>query len=394
MNCASVMLCFVLVMSNHQASNICDQLPAVKQPNVSEPGDLARLEMRGPAGAGEGRRGGTGDGGRGATGATGSEERRVKSDRRGPDIRRPLDVPVPVGQSAGGGEMRRDRRARPDDPEPGVGRHTRGDGEGTRIKVMEKSKPTGIAYWRNERTLGGFASSEKGSSKISASETVKKLRSTFGNQPPPALSKNKSPGSCEGFVTTSGHFIQRHRAPTFSTEQSRHARPVTKAEKKRDSVSIVEGFWKLQAEMSANRESHETVSMPRFQPIGRDPRQTGKWTEDTDQRSGPKETSKKVHLEQPKKTGNIGPRSLSDFNQSSFVSEFPPISIFVPENGSLPEEKRAEKASVLVGHINRLSRQKKGGLFDVEVIASSDHCPLCGDLNGVCLGVSCRKKGK
>ena len=64
MNCASVMLCFVLVMSNHQASNICDQLPAVKQPNVSEPGDLARLEMRGPAGAGEGRRGGTGDGGR------------------------------------------------------------------------------------------------------------------------------------------------------------------------------------------------------------------------------------------------------------------------------------------------------------------------------------------
>ena len=35
-------MCFVLVMSNHQASNICDQLPAVKQPNVSEPGDLAR----------------------------------------------------------------------------------------------------------------------------------------------------------------------------------------------------------------------------------------------------------------------------------------------------------------------------------------------------------------
>ena len=48
-----------------------------------------------------------------------------------------------------------ERRASPDDPEPGVGRHTRGDGEGTRIKVMEKSKPTGIAYWRNERTLGG-----------------------------------------------------------------------------------------------------------------------------------------------------------------------------------------------------------------------------------------------
>ena len=73
-------------MSNHQESNIRDQLPAVKQPNVLEPGDPARLVMRGPAGAGEGQRGGTGDGGRGATGSDGSEERRVKSDRRGPDI--------------------------------------------------------------------------------------------------------------------------------------------------------------------------------------------------------------------------------------------------------------------------------------------------------------------
>ena len=65
--------------------------------------------MRGPAGAGESRRGGTGDGGRGETGSAGSEERRVRSERRGPDIRRPLDVRNPVCQSAGRGEMRRQR---------------------------------------------------------------------------------------------------------------------------------------------------------------------------------------------------------------------------------------------------------------------------------------------
>ena len=76
---------FIVVMSNHQASNNRG-VPAVMQPRVKEPGDPARLEMRGPAGAGEGRRGGTGDGGRGETGSAGSEERRVRSERRGPDI--------------------------------------------------------------------------------------------------------------------------------------------------------------------------------------------------------------------------------------------------------------------------------------------------------------------
>ena len=404
-------------------------VPSVKEPGVTEPGDPAQQEMRGPGPASGG----------------GGEERRVRSERRGPDILRLLDVREPVSQSPGGGEMRRhrssigdgDRRARPNDPEPGVGRHTRGDdgegtrirgeesqvgrrggmrdrpddpepgegrhlrgdGEGTRIKVKEKSKPAGIGFWRYERTVGGFAGSDESRAKMSASDAVQKLRSSFGDKIPPALSHIRSPGNCEGFVSASGHFIQQQRPPTFSSVQSRQSTverkgPFTKAEKNRDSVNIVEGFWKLQAEVTANRERYERDSKPKFLPRGRDPRQTGKWIKDTDQISGPKEVSKKqeVILEQPNKRGNVGPKPLSDFNQCSFVSEIPPVSVFVPKLGSLPEEKRAEKASVVVGLINRLSRQKKGGLFDVEIIGSSELCPLCGDLNGVCLGVSCRKK--
>lgn len=401
----SVMSFCVVVMSKAYRG-----VPSVKQPGVP-----AQQEMRVLAPA-----------------SAGGEERRV---RRGPDIRGPLDVRDPVCQSAGGGEMRRDRsrigdgerRARPydpepgvgrhtlgddgegerirgeesqvgrrgglrdppDDPEPGVGRHLRGDGEGDMIKVKEKSKPTGIGFWRYERTIAGFASSDESRDKMSASDAVQKLRSSFGDKIPPALSHNRSPGSCEGFVSASGHFIQQQRPPTFSSEQSRQST----VERKRG-VNIVEGFWKLQDEISANRERYERDSKPKLSPIGRDPRKTGKWIEDTDQRSGSKEVSQiqKVALEQPNKRGNIGPRPLSDFNQCSFVRELPPVTVFVPKLGSLPEEERAEKASVVVGLINRLSRQKKGALFDAEIIGSSDLCPLCGDLNGVCLGVSCRKK--
>ena len=46
-------------------------------------------------------------GGRGQTDMPGM--RRVRSERRGPDIQRPLDVRDPVCQSAGSGEMRRHR---------------------------------------------------------------------------------------------------------------------------------------------------------------------------------------------------------------------------------------------------------------------------------------------
>ena len=296
----------------------------------------------------------------------------MRSERRGLDIRRSLVVVRdPVCQSAGRGEMRRhrssnrqsdrSRRDLSDDPEPGVGRHTPGDGEGN----------------RHQRA---------------ASDAVRELRSSFGNQLPPTLSQNRSPGKCEseGIVSTSGHFIQSQRAPTFSTKQ-RDQSTVEKAGP-RDSVSLLDGFWKLQAQVSANRERYERDSKPRFRPVGRDLRQTGKWVEGTEQKSGLKEASQtqKVTLDQLNKIGNTGP--LSDTNQCSFVRELPPVSVFVPKHGSIPEEKRAEKASVLVGHINRLSRQKKGALFDVEIIGASDHCPLCGDLNSVCLGVSCRKK--
>ena len=292
-------------MSNHQASNNRG-VPAVMQPRVKEPGDPARLEMRGPAGAGEGRRGGTGDGGKGETGSAGSEERRVRSEKGGPDIRRPLDVTDPVSQSAGRGEMRRhrstigdrDRRARPDDPEPRVGRHTRGndgegerirgeesqvgrrgvrdrpddpepgegrhlrgDGEGTRIRGEEvgdcrvatrRSKPTGIGFWRLEmqpewslrtgsggvrrkvegpndpdsKMMRGSASPGEGKDRMSVSEAAEKLRSSFGNLPPPVLSKIR-PGHSEreGFFSPSGHFVQKQRSPTYSSQQKRKAVP-------------------------------------------------------------------------------------------------------------------------------------------------------------------------
>ena len=367
-------------------------------PSVKQPDDPAQQEMRAPALASAGR----------------DEEWRV---RRGPDIRGPLDVRDPMCQSAGGGETGdRSRRARPDDPEPGVGRHTLGDdGEGERIRGEESQvgrrgvrdrpddpEPGEGRHLRGEgegTRIKVKESSDERRDKMSASDAVKKLRSSFGDTIPPALSHNRSPGNCEGFVSASGHFIQKQRPPTFSSEQScqatvERAGPGTKAEKNRDSVNIVEGFWKLQAEISANRERYERDSKPKLSPIGRDPRKTGKWIKDTDQKVGPKEVShiQKVALDQTNKRGNIGPRPLNDFNQCSFVRELPPVSVFVPKLGSLPEEKRAEKASVVVGLINRLSRQKKGGLFDVEIIGSSELCPLCGDLNGVCLGVSCRKK--
>ena len=381
----SVMSFCVVVMSKAYRG-----VPSVKQPGVP-----AQQEMRVLAPA-----------------SAGGEERRV---RRGPDIRGPLDVRDPVCQSAGGGEMRRDRsrigdgerRARPDDPEPGVGRHTLGDdGEGDRNRGEEsqvgrrgmgRDRPDDLEPGEGRHLRGEGEgtrikvkeSSDERRDKMSASDAVKKLRSSFGDKIQPALSHNRSPGSCEGFVSASGHFIQHQRPPTFSSEQSRQST----VERKRG-VNIVEGFWKLQDEISANRERYERDSKPKLSPIGRDPRKTGKWIEDTDQRSGSKEVSQiqKVALEQPNKRGNIGPRPLSDFNQCSFVRELPPVTVFVPKLGSLPEEERAEKASVVVGLINRLSRQKKGALFDAEIIGSSDLCPLCGDLNGVCLGVSCRKK--
>ena len=221
-------------MSNHQASNNRG-VPAVMQLRVKEPGDPARLEMRGPAGAGEGRRGGTGDGGRGETGSAGSEEMRVKSEKGGPDIRRPPDVREPVCQSAGRGEMTdrsqigdRDRRAR---------------------SVPKRSKPSGIGFWRMEmqpeleggvrrkekgpndpdsKMMRGSASPGEGKDHISVSEAAEKLRLSFGSLPPPTLSKLRADNSDrEGFFSLSGHFVQKQRSP-YSTQQKRKSPPVTR----------------------------------------------------------------------------------------------------------------------------------------------------------------------
>ena len=326
---------FIVVMSNQVRAN--RGVPAKKLPSVKEPGDPARPEVRGPAGAGEGRRGGTGDGGRGETGSAGSEEgrQRVRSERRGPDIRRPLVVRDSGCQSAGRGEIRRhrsigdrDRRDWPDDPEPRVGRHTRGDGEGNRSRFLEskvgrRCKPTGTAWWRleldldrshlrssvgepmvgegrtelappndpNSKMMRGSASSGEGMVGISASETVEQLRSSFGDQRPPALSGMQSGYSGrEGFFSLSGHFVEKQRSPTHSSQLIRKSVPVSSTEKPMD-------------------------------------------------------------------------------------------------------EDRFVKASELVDKVNRLSRQKSGGLFDMYSLEFSGNCPLC-ELECHCLGPSClQRKG-
>ena len=77
-----------------------------------------------------------------------------------------------------------------------------------------------------------------------------------------------------------------------------------------------------------------------------------------------------------------------------FVRERPPAVVVIPPSDSVTDEMRVKKAEEMVGQFNRLSRQKKGGTFDVEIIGSSGFCPFCEDLKGVCLGPNCLKKGK
>ena len=289
----SDLIIFIVVMSNHQAINIrC--VPAVKQPSVTEPGDLARLEKRGPAGAGEGRRGGTGDGGR------------VRSERRG-------------GRD-------RPEVARSDDPEPGEVQHLHGDSKGERSRgeetwgeqsrVPKTSKPPGIGFWRMEMTpewclsgrtegvdrkvdgpndpdskmMRGSASSGEGKERISVSEAAEKLLSSFGSLPPPTLSKMSTGHTdCEGFFSPSGHFVKKQSSPSYSSQQNRKGVPVPCS-------------WE-------------------------------------------------------------------------------------------PSVDRVVRASDLVDKLNRFSRQKSGGLFDIGDIDSSGNCPLC-ELKCHCLGPSClQKKG-
>lgn len=78
---------------------------------------------------------------------------------------------------------------------------------------------------------------------------------------------------------------------------------------------------------------------------------------------------------------------------AGLLREIPRKVIVVPPAPSLPDEERAEIASELVDCINRVSRQKKGGLFDVQIVGEESSCPLC-ELDCTCLGPSClQKKG-
>ena len=272
-------------MSNQVSAN--RGVPAVKLPSVREPGDPAWPEVRGPACAGEGRGGGTGDGGRGETGGAGSEE------------------------------------GRPVEPDPGEERqYLCGDGEGNRLRgeVGRRSKPTGIGWWRVEleldksqmrsssseplagaevkrevppdpdsKMLRGSTSLGEGKVGISATEAVDQLRSSFGDQRPPALSGMRS-GYREGFFSPSGHFVEKQRSPTHSSQLIRKAFSVSSTKK---------------------------------------------------------------------------PRDIDRFVQ----------------------------ASDLVERVNKLSRQKSGGFFDMSGVEFSGNCPLC-ELECHCLGPSClQRKG-
>ena len=299
-------------MSNQVSAN--RGVPAEKLPSVKEPGDPARPEVRGPAGAGEGRRGGTGDGGRGETGAAGSEEGRHRSKKVRPEDPDPGDALRGdgegnriVGEESQVGR-RGEERVRPEDPEPGEEmRYLRGDGEGNRVRGEERQvgrscKPTGIGWWRLEQeldrshlkstvgeSLGGEVSREV--TPPNASEAVEKLRSSFGQQCPPAISGMRSGQNVivsEGFFSPSVHFVEKQESPTFSSQQIRKPVPVSSAER--------------------------------------------------------------------------------------------------------PED-RFVKASDLVNKVNKLSRQKRGGYFDISGLEFSENCPLC-ELECQCLGPSClQKKG-
>ena len=48
-------------------------------------------------------------------------------------------------------------------------------------------------------------------------------------------------------------------------------------------------------------------------------------------------------------------------------------------------EDRFVKATDLVNKVNKLSRQKRGGYFDISGLEFSENCPLC-ELECQCLG--------
>ena len=195
---------------------------------------------------------------------------------------------------------------RPEDPEPGEEmRYLRGDGEGNRVRGEERQvgrrcKPSGIGWWRLEQELGrSHLKSSVGESlggEVSrevtppnTSEAVEKLRSSFGQQCPPAISGMRSGQNVnvsEGFFSPSVHFVEKQESPTFSSQQIRKAVPVSSAER--------------------------------------------------------------------------------------------------------PED-RFVKASDLVNKVNQLSRQKRGGYFDISGLEFSENCPLC-ELECQCLGPSCLQK--
>ena len=125
--------------------------------------------------------------------------------------------------------------------------------------------------------------------RLAATEAVDQLRSSFGDQRPPALSGMRS-GYREGFFSPSGHFVEKQRSPTHSSQLIRKAVPVSSTKK---------------------------------------------------------------------------PRDIDRFVQ----------------------------ASDLVERVNKLSRQKSGGFFDMSGVEFSGDCPLC-ELECHCLGPSClQRKG-
>ena len=106
-----------------------------------------------------------------------------------------LRVPMP-GDRVSGMEVEV-RRARPDDPDPGVGRHLRGDGEGTTVRGEER-KVCRSGRWSDGGRLDKVRN-------VRVSRVEQSLMNAIAAADFPKSRKVTAPRA--GYFTSSGHFV-------------------------------------------------------------------------------------------------------------------------------------------------------------------------------------------